>query len=383
MKIRAKGIDIVQGKSSATRYIRRIWGRTPVFLCVLGGTATAFIPGITVAGANPDLIKYTPAADAELIQHGECLSIPVVPATPDGKPTPAIITQTAIRIARIPFVFIDAGTYVKPLVPYVSTGFSSPGGDIRTGRALPLPDVIGLFERGKEIGENFSRMTNFVVLGESIPGGTTTALGVLLALGIDARGKVSSSMPNNPHEIKNKVVANGMKKAGIEIGEFRSKPYEAVATMGDPVLAVVSGIATGALPRADVILAGGTQMAAVAALLSAMKISLRNLAVATTPYIIEDESSDLEWLLRKIETRIPLFTADPGLEYSSKPGLRAFSEGFVKEGVGAGGAAFSAMVKTRGRITPKRLRSDIEAAYKTVVEERIRSAKLPRVRLNR
>ncbi|MFQ5998218.1 MAG: nicotinate mononucleotide-dependent phosphoribosyltransferase CobT [Candidatus Bathyarchaeia archaeon] len=372
MKIRAKGIEVVRGQSRATRYLRRVWGRTPVFLFVLGGTATAFIPGITVAGANPDLVRYTPAADAELIQHGECRSITGVPATPDGKPTPAMISQTAIRRAKIPFVFIDAGTYVKPLVPYVSTGLPSPGGDIRTGRALSLTDVMSLLEIGKEVGENFSQMTNFVVIGESIPGGTTTALGVLLALGIDARGKVSSSMPNNPHEIKNKAVAKGMKKADIAIGGFKSKPYEALAAMGDPILATVSGIATGALPRAEVILAGGTQMAAVAALLSAMKISLRNLAVATTPYIIADKSSDLEWLMGKIEPRVPLFTADPGLEHSSKPGLRAFSEGFVKEGVGAGGAAFSAMVKTRGRITPTRLRSGIEAAYKTVVEERIR-----------
>ncbi|MFN3136022.1 MAG: TIGR00303 family protein, partial [Candidatus Kryptonium sp.] len=38
-----------------------------IFVLVIGNTKTAEIPGITVAGANPDLIKYTPPADAELL----------------------------------------------------------------------------------------------------------------------------------------------------------------------------------------------------------------------------------------------------------------------------------------------------------------------------
>ena len=45
-------------------------------------------------------------------------------------------------------------------------------------------------------------MSDLIVVGESIPGGTTTALAVLRALGIDARFKVSSSMPENPHNLK-------------------------------------------------------------------------------------------------------------------------------------------------------------------------------------
>ena len=47
-------------------------------------------------------------------------------------------------------------------------------------------------------------MHDYLVIGESIAAGTTTALGVLRALGYDANEKVSGSMPTNPHDLKNK-----------------------------------------------------------------------------------------------------------------------------------------------------------------------------------
>ena len=49
---------------------------------------------------------------------------------------------------------------------------------------------------GELLVEVWHHLTDCLVIGESIPGGTTTALAVLKALGFDA--KVSSSIPNNP-----------------------------------------------------------------------------------------------------------------------------------------------------------------------------------------
>ena len=40
----------------------------PVFICVIGTTETSKIPGISGAGATPELTEYTPAADAEIIE---------------------------------------------------------------------------------------------------------------------------------------------------------------------------------------------------------------------------------------------------------------------------------------------------------------------------
>ena len=81
----------------------------PIFICVISHTETSKIPGLTIAGANSDLIQQTPSADAEFLYYGKCICIKGVPATPDGKPTPAIITRTALNIAGIPFLVVDAG----------------------------------------------------------------------------------------------------------------------------------------------------------------------------------------------------------------------------------------------------------------------------------
>ena len=50
-------------------------------------------------------------------------------------------------------------------------------------------------------------------------------------------------------------------------------------------------------------------------------------------------------LVQKI-TNIPILSVDPGLKNSQHSGLKAFSEGFAKEGVGAGGTIISSMLKT-------------------------------------
>ena len=50
--------------------------------------------------------------------------------------------------------------------------------------------------------EKLAKAVDYLVIGESIPGGTTTALGVLSALGVKAEGKVSSTLPENPHSLE-------------------------------------------------------------------------------------------------------------------------------------------------------------------------------------
>ena len=164
--------------------------KNPVFVCVISYTATSEISGLTVAGANAELVKYTSPADAEFLYCGRCSCIDVVPATPDGKPTPALITRTALQLARIPLLVVDAGAKVKPSIPYVSFGVE-PGRNIMNENAMDISNVKRAFEHGELLGKQLAIMSDLTVVGESIPGGTTTALAVLRALGIDARFKVS------------------------------------------------------------------------------------------------------------------------------------------------------------------------------------------------
>ena len=61
---------------------------------------------------------------------------------------------------------------------------------------MSIEQVKSGIEYGKNLGKIMSRNTDCLVIGECIPGGTTTALTVLRAFGLECN--VSSSMQNNP-----------------------------------------------------------------------------------------------------------------------------------------------------------------------------------------
>ncbi|ABK78221.1 phosphoribosyltransferase [Cenarchaeum symbiosum A] len=305
-----------------------------LFSLVISYTETCEIPGITAAGAAPELFQYTPPADAEFLHYGRCRSIDGIPMTPDGKPTPALLTKAALESASIPHVVIGAGSKVPPMMPYMETGLHW-GGNITQGPAMARDDLLRAIDYGRIIGRTLSSLTDCLVIGESIPGGTTTALGVLRGLGRKAR--VSSSMPENPVELKEHVVENALRRGVSE------DPFSVAASLGDPMIPVVAGMASGACGSSKVLLAGGTQMAAVLALGEKLGIG-GGVAVATTSYVVDDESADLVESVGA--AGVPVISVDPLLSKSKEPGLRAFSEGFAKEGAGAGGAITAAMLKT-------------------------------------
>jgi uncharacterized protein (TIGR00303 family) len=361
-----KMYDIIQvhNKTKGTALLNQLEGKKPLFACVIGVTETAKIPGISAAGANPEITDYTPPADVELLHLGKCKCIPGVPVTPDGIPTPALITMSALKLADIPTLVISAGLKVKPHVPFMDLG-GSPGRDIRTGRALDNAEEV--LNRAKLAGENLSKTADYLVVGESIPGGTTTALSVLLAMGVDAKGKVSSSMPVNPHELKIKTAEAGLKAAGVEAGKFAHDPIKAVSTVGDPMQPALAGLILGAANRVPVIMAGGTQMAAVLAVVKSSNPDvLDNVAVGTTRWIIADKTADLKGLVAEIAD-VPVLAADLDFSRSRFDGLKAYEAGIVKEGVGCGGAAMAAMLKTNGKITKQVLLEEIEKNYKQLV----------------
>ncbi|HSV42737.1 MAG TPA: hypothetical protein VLH13_04930, partial [Methanomassiliicoccales archaeon] len=102
----------------AEEFLRRIWGKRPTFVCTIGNTETGKIAGLSAAGANPTITDYTPAADVELLFYGHCKCIPGVPVTPDGIPTPGLITMTAVEMTKMPVFAVNGGVRVRPIAPY-------------------------------------------------------------------------------------------------------------------------------------------------------------------------------------------------------------------------------------------------------------------------
>lgn len=364
--LKISGVLFAGNGKKGRLFIKKLASKRPLFVCAIGTTETAKIPNISAAGKNPSMTDYTPPADAEVLLLGRCRCIGQIPVTPEGIPTPAIISRSVLKLAGIPTLIVNAGLKVRPMVPFVDLG-GSHGRDIRSGRACENAQEI--FQNARILGEHLSKLEDYLVIGESIPGGTTTALAVLLALGIDATKKVSSSMPANPHGLKAKVVKAAFRASGIEEGSLANDTIGAVSNVGDPVLAAVSGLAVGAANSIPVILAGGTQMGAALALINSIEPkTMGNIAIGTTRWIVNDKTSDLIGIVKQIAD-VPILAADLNFNSSKFRGLRAYEEGVVKEGVGAGGATISAIMKTGGRITKESILKNIEQNYEHLVME--------------
>ncbi len=320
----------------AQNFLESIKSGKSLFSFVISYTETCEIPGITFAGADKNSIQFTPPADAEYLHYGYCKTINKIPMTPDGKPTPGLLTKTALESSSIPHLTINAGSKISPQLPFIETGLSF-GKNILIQDAMTDSQVSHAVDFGRIVGRSLASLTDCLIIGESIPGGTTTALAVLRAFGYDA--KVSSSIPNNPVELKNEIVESAMKRINSD------HPYSIVAKVGDPMIPFVAGMLSSASGVSKVMLAGGTQMSAVLAFASKIGFNEENTAIGTTSYITNDQSANFKDLVQKI-VDIPIISVDPGLKHSRYSGLRAFSEGFAKEGVGAGGSIIASMLKT-------------------------------------
>ncbi len=321
----------------AENFVGRIKDKNFLFSLVISYTETCEIPGITFAGADKESIKYTPPADAEYLYYGNCKTIDKIPMTPDGKPTPALLTKTALESSSIPHIVINAGSKVSPQLPFIQTGLS-PGKNISVNPAMTDSQVAQAVNYGRIVGRTLASITDCLIIGESVPGGTTTALAVMKALGYKAQ--VSSSIPNNPVILKNQIASMALERIESD------NPYGIIANVGDPMIPFVTGMLSSASEINPVLLAGGTQMAAVLAFASKIGFKKENTAIGTTCYISDDESANFKNLISEIAD-IPAIAVNPHLENSKFPGLRAFSEGFAKEGVGAGGTIIASLLKTK------------------------------------
>lgn len=324
------------------------------FVFVAGTTHTAEIEGISAAGADPDVMVHTPSADAEIVEFGRLVRAPILPVSPNGCPTPAVVTRAVRELLGFDTLAIDSGLAKPTAAPTVSLDIP-PGKDVRESE--PVPEARRIFSVTRELGRNLP--SRELVIGESIPGGTTTALGVLEALGEPF--DVSSSLPENPLELKKQIVAKGLENSGIESGDASSDPCRAVELMGDPVLATVAGLTVGAVDAGkEITLAGGTQMVAVAALARHLGIE-EVIEVATTSFIADDESTDVDNPSDRLD--LDLVVTDPKFDRSGHPALERFRHGEAKEGVGMGGAL---MLANRGDVPLSDVRDRVIELYESL-----------------
>ncbi|MEH1910824.1 MAG: nicotinate-nucleotide--dimethylbenzimidazole phosphoribosyltransferase [Nostoc sp.] len=376
-------IRIYTQKEQGEEWLQRYRGCLPVFACVLGFTETGLIPGISAAGRTPEDRKYTACADAEFLYYGaeHKAQYPLPPLAAGA--SPVLISRAVFESLKIPVHLFNAGLPQSPAVPVIDLG-GAPAKCLSGGAAMEITTVHHLFEQGLLWGERLAAniQQGYLIVSECVVGGTTTALAILTGLGIEAAGKVNSSHPVCNHAQKWTLVQTGLEKMMVskeqEEINFQSPiqnpscaesapkvrlkiqnsvdPLQLVAAVGDPMQVVVAGMAIAASRSCGVMLAGGTQMLAVYALISAIAetytLSWRPEAVVvgTTRWVAEDPTGatvDLALSLGKGSLTQsgrtpPLLATHLSFADSRYPQLRAYEQGFVKEGIGAGAACIAA-----------------------------------------
>lgn len=336
------------------------------FLC-LGSTELSDREGVSAAGSSPALRRLTPAVDAEALVLGRPVSCQALPVSPQGIVSPVVLTRACLRLLGMTTIVFDCGSFWPPRIPCLKVG-ASPARCVSTGAALPLSVVEGLFQSGLSFGIEYAEEHDFMLLAECVPGGTTTAMGVLAALGYEVGALVSSSLPSGDRDLRTTLIREGMSRVRLNAKNFQQMPLQAVAAFGDPMQPFVAGMAASASLRCPVILSGGSQMLAVFALLKqlvgvgAVKADLSALAVATTKWVAFDPLANSMELARLIGS--PFLAACPDFNHSRQAGLQAYELGNVKEGVGAGGAM--AIANICGT-SPEKIMAAIDDCYDEMV----------------
>jgi uncharacterized protein (TIGR00303 family) len=319
-------------------FIESLRGKKATFMLALSNTKTANIKGITQAGIA-GMIHLTPTLDSEFVTTGEVRSLENIAETPKGVPTPALITRGVHLLAPYGRIeLLNLGLEVQPKIDYfnVHEFEIEPSQSIAKGANI---DAKELFQKGVEFGDKYQCQDEYIILGESVPSGTTTAMATAIGLKHKVKECFSSSFKDVPNEIRENTL-----KLALSHLENGDDIFDVLSKVGDNMLIFNAGFILGLNNRVPLVLAGGTQMASLLLIVDRMlKLTGRvmessNLALCTTQWVAEDKDSDIKALLELLRIKIHAYYSVFDFSLTQHPALKLYDEGEAKEGVGAGGA---------------------------------------------
>jgi uncharacterized protein (TIGR00303 family) len=345
--------ETILGKVDFLEFLR---GKKATFLLSASVTKTCEIPNISQAGI-PGKLHLTPILDAEFLCTKEVRSMPEIAQTPKGVPTPALITRAVHELNAFSNIeILNLGLEALPQISHfkIHNFAMKPSGRIDDGAKIPAMEV---FQKAIEFAQNYKTNDDYVILAESIPAGTTTANATALALQYECEGYFSSSFKNNPSDIKNETIKKALSKV-----DLKADLFEILSSVSDNMIIFNAGFILGSrASNLKVILAGGTQMAAVLLVVNSILRSMdgtidsSNIALCTTKWISKDENSNIKALLEQLDFPINAYASDFDFALSNHPALKLYDQGEAKEGVGCGGALCYASINglTKEQVTKK------------------------------
>ena len=306
------------------------------FLLAASVTKTCEIEGITQAGI-PGKIPFTPTLDAEFLTTQKLFSMPELAETPNGVPTPALLTRGVHNLNEFSTIeTLDLGLEIEPQETILHKFEIEPSESIAIGAKI---DAEVVFKKGMIFGRKYQLKGSYLILGESTPSGTTTATATALALGYDVADDFSSSFLDVPDSVRSQTI-----NASLALLDEGMSRFEKLSIVSDNMLLFCAGFLLEATRRFHVVVAGGTQMAACLLIADAvredvlMRLKSENLTLATTAWVAKDENSNIKHILEQLSyTPHAVYTTFSFAE-AEIPVLKKYDEGEAKEGVGAGGA---------------------------------------------
>jgi uncharacterized protein (TIGR00303 family) len=328
--------ETILGSVDFLEYLR---GKKATFLLSCSVTKTCEVPNISQAGI-PGKLYLTPTLDSEFLCTKEVRSLDDIAQTPKGVPTPALITRAIHELHPYSNIeILDLGLQIKPKLDFfkVHNFDLEPSENIETGANINAMEV---FQKGVEFGSSYETNDDYIILAESVPSGTTTANAVAKALGYECEGYFSSSFKNNPNDIKSQVISTA-----LNFINPNSDIFTKLGVVSDNMILFNAGFILGSRAKnSKIILAGGTQMAAVLLVVNSIlqsmegEIDSTNIALCTTSWVNKDKNSNIKALLEQLDFKINAYASNFDFSLSSHGALKLYDEGEAKEGVGCGGA---------------------------------------------
>ena len=345
------------------QWLNHYRGKKPLFVCVLSFTETALLPNISAAGKTIQDRLATAAADGNYLL-GETLLAPLSVGI-----SPAVITRSILRGQSIDCQLISTGLPAALSVPHLSLP-QTMARSSQTGQAMSIAEVNRLFSLGLDLGHWLAEQLvqqcqdSYLVVGECVVGGTTTAQAILTGLGYAVANQMSSSLRLGNHLQKQTIVRKGLASWKTRWNQpQQASAIGLVAAVGDPMQIVTAAIALSASRSCGVLLAGGSQMLAVYGLCKALSLEEKiawqseRVVVGTTRWVIEDSSADTVAIAKQVGASY--LASEITFSQSLYVQLRAYEQGFVKEGVGAGGCVIAAHLYQKW--TRSQIRHAVEA----------------------
>jgi len=318
-------------------FIESLRGKSATFMLALSNGATSSIKGITQAGI-PGSIYLTPTLDSEFVCTAQVRSMPNIAETPKGVPTPALISRAIHTLNPFNRIeLLDLGLEVKPKIDYFKLhNFDiKPSDAINSGANI---NALDIFSKATAFGQSYECKDEYIILGESVPSGTTSARATAMALGYECDKLFSSSFKDVPNSIRDEVVYDALKNI-----TSNDDVFSILSKVSDNMIIFVAGFILGLNNRIPIILAGGTQMASVLLVVNSIlrqmngKIETSNLSLCTTSWVYNDNNSDIKALINMLDFELNTYYSDFDFSSSTHPALKLYDDGEAKEGVGAGG----------------------------------------------